>query len=180
MISFGLVLTILFSAGKGTPVEISRDAANSLVKTLGKVLKKEITQRGVVDAINVCSDTAQVLLQEIRKKYQGIYIRRTSLKWRNPADIPTPDEVELLKRLQRMSEEGNLPGEVIDTVLIKGRKVFRYARVLKVKGLCLRCHGENIKPEVKSILEKKYIHDSATGYKIGDFRGIVVVKIPLQ
>ena len=53
---------------------------------------------------------------------------------------------------------------------------YRYARPIFVKKSCLKCHGQ---PEdaPKAVLEK-YGSTKAFGYKVGDVRGIVSVKLP--
>ena len=53
---------------------------------------------------------------------------------------------------------------------------YRYARPIFVKKSCLKCHGQ---PEdaPKEVIEK-YGNKKAFGYKVGDVRGIVSVKLP--
>jgi len=53
---------------------------------------------------------------------------------------------------------------------------YRYARPIFIKKGCLKCHGnpEDAPPEVI----EKYGADRAFGYKVGDVRGIVSVKLP--
>jgi hypothetical protein len=48
--------------------------------------------------------------------------------------------------------------------------------------LCINCHGakENIAPEVKVILGDKYPDDRATGFKVGDVRGAISIKMTLS
>ncbi len=53
---------------------------------------------------------------------------------------------------------------------------YRYARPITVKAGCLKCHG---KPdEAPAAVLEKYGSQKAFGYKIGDIRGIVSVKMP--
>ncbi|RUM35503.1 MAG: hypothetical protein DSY50_04570 [Desulfobulbus sp.] len=53
---------------------------------------------------------------------------------------------------------------------------YRYARPIFVKKSCLKCHGQ---PEdaPREVIEK-YGNKKAFGYKVGDVRGIVSVKLP--
>lgn len=163
-----------------SPVEMARFAVDDLLLSLQATLKTELQTRGPVGAIAVCRDTAQILLQQVSRKHGGIYIRRVSRKWRNPADIPTPDEDRLLEFLEERAKEGTLPAEWVDTLTLNGRKVLRYARPLKVQEVCLVCHGETVPPDVDRALQRLYPHDRARGYRAGDFRGMVVVKLPLD
>lgn len=163
-----------------SPVETARRAVDDLLSTLQATLKAELQTHGPVGALAVCRDTAQVLLQRVSRTHGQIYLRRVSRKWRNPADIPTPDEDSLLRVLEERAASGELPSEWVDTLVLYGQKVLRYARPLTVQGVCLVCHGENLPPKVDRALRKLYPHDRARGYRVGDFRGMVVVKLPLE
>lgn len=54
--------------------------------------------------------------------------------------------------------------------------VYRYARPIFVKQGCLKCHG-NPEDAPREVIEK-YGDQVAFGYKVGDVRGIVSVKLP--
>ena len=41
--------------------------------------------------------------------------------------------------------------------------------------LCTKCHGTELKPEVKAKLAEFYPDDKATGFNKGDLRGAFVV-----
>jgi HAMP domain-containing protein len=54
--------------------------------------------------------------------------------------------------------------------------IYRYARPILVKQGCLKCHG---KPEdAPPAVIEKYGDSKAFGYKVGDVRGIISVKLP--
>ena len=164
------------------PVTLARESVNELLGTLQRVLKKELREKGPAGAIKVCAEEAPRILQKIRSRYPGLYLRRTTLRPRNPANAPTKDEKELLLKLETLAKEGRLPKEVVDVVKINGRWTLRYARVLRIKPVCMLCHGtsQTIPPGVRAILARRYPQDRATGYHPGDFRGIVIAKIPLE
>jgi hypothetical protein len=68
--------------------------------------------------------------------------------------------------------------------LEKGEKVgseYRFVKALPVQPLCLSCHGsaEQISPAVKSVLAQHYPNDLATGYSVGQIRGVISVRKPL-
>jgi hypothetical protein len=48
-----------------------------------------------------------------------------------------------------------------------------------VQERCLQCHGDPAKftPEVRKILASRYPADMATGYKAGDLRGMLSVRV---
>ena len=66
----------------------------------------------------------------------------------------------------------------------QGQPVYRYYKPLKVAQVCLNCHGDakTISPAVQKKLQALYPEDRATGYKEGDFRGVIRIEIrkPLE
>ena len=46
----------------------------------------------------------------------------------------------------------------------------------------MNCHGnqENMMPDVKDLIAQNYPADRATGYKVGDLRGAVSIKISIE
>lgn len=185
-----LAFSVAVPAGRSLALEkgqedllaLARKSTQELLSTLKGVLQKELRENGPSGAIEVCAKEAPRLLKEIQTRYGGLYIRRTTLKPRNSANAPTEDEKALLLKLQALAEKDSLPEEVIDTVEIQGQKMFRYARTLRIGPMCMICHGteRTIPQEVRAVLAQRYPNDQATGYRPGDFRGIVVVKIPLK
>ena len=51
---------------------------------------------------------------------------------------------------------------------------YQYAKALKIEQRCLKCHAD--KEEAPLFIQKKY--DKAYGYKLGELRGILSIKIP--
>ena len=56
-----------------------------------------------------------------------------------------------------------------------GAVTARIIRPLAVQPLCLSCHGgpDAIPVEIAEILAERYPKDQATGYAVGDLRGVV-------
>ena len=52
-----------------------------------------------------------------------------------------------------------------------------YVEPIRMKGICMRCHGDRIEPGVKERLRALYPEDQATGFKRGELRGIFWVKL---
>ena len=54
--------------------------------------------------------------------------------------------------------------------------------IVIVNPVCLTCHGrpEDLAPEVRARLQALYPRDQATGYRLGDVRGAVSVKVPIS
>lgn len=53
---------------------------------------------------------------------------------------------------------------------------------MKIAPLCLNCHGDKnmLSEEVSAQLANLYPEDKATGYREGDFRGVIRVSVVLE
>jgi len=186
--ALGLALIAVAGCGARESEEVSPDvqesvlelggaAADDLVATLMGELTQAMNEGGPANAVDVCSTRAMELTAIVSDR-QGLDIKRTSLRYRNPANAPDEHETAALKYFQSaLDETGELPGPWVQKA---GRDEYRYYRPLVMAAPCLVCHGdaEHIDPAVRTILEEKYPADSATGYAAGDFRGVIRVSIP--
>jgi len=156
-----------------------RTDAKQFMESLKTVLVKELQTNGIVSAVSVCSDTAQILTNNYGVN-KGIYIKRVSFKYRNANNKPDEVEAKALKYFEGLKSSGKLSEttEYNDIVDIDGIKNVRYLKPIIVQAPCLGCHGavENIGPDVKSILNNKYPDDKATGYQMDDLRGAVSIQ----
>ena len=147
-----------------------------LMTNLKKELKKAIKQGGVPNAINVCSEKALKITENIPKKCERIKIKRTTFKYRNPKNKPTDYEKEALNHFISHKKERFY----IQQIKINNKIYYNYYKKLTVVGICLKCHG-NIKRMDKKLIKKLkelYPNDKAVNYKAGDFRGVIEVSIP--
>ena len=183
-----LVVFVLLSAGGGTVLADDdaarlkgRAAAAALNETLVARMTRSLRDSGPEGAMSVCAWQARALADEVGQR-EGVTVKRTSLRLRNPANGPDAYEKDLLARLAARARAGDLPDESLDERRENGRAVYRYARPLVVGALCLTCHGRpaEIPAEVRKMLDNRYPEDTATGYAEGELRGIVSVVIPAQ
>ncbi len=51
-----------------------------------------------------------------------------------------------------------------------------------ISNLCVTCHGptDALAPDVKQVLATRYPGDQATGYALGDLRGIAWAELPAR
>jgi hypothetical protein len=157
--------------------ELGGSASQALMGTLVTQLTGAMQAGGAVNAVDFCSTSAIELTAGVAQE-QGLDVKRTSMKYRNPANAPDEDETEALKYYESaLAETGKLPGPWVQKA---GREEYRFYRPLTVAAPCLKCHGSEgeIAPAVKAILEERYPEDLATGYSVGDFRGVIRVSIP--
>ncbi len=150
--------------------------SKTLLQQLGSKLKNEITTKGLISAAQFCNSNALILTEEVNlAQIEGQSVKRTSLKERNLANAPKPDEALVLQKMQKMLEAKKLPPYIIE----KEGKVYKYYKPLVInKGVCLKCHGDISKnKELSDFMHEYYPDDKAIGYKMGDLRGAVVVEI---
>jgi len=57
----------------------------------------------------------------------------------------------------------------------------QYARPLFVMERCVTCHGDAaaLAPEVKALIAGRYPQDAAVGYRAGDLRGAISVRLAM-
>jgi len=157
-------------------VKTGYDATKLLVKTLGGDLKKHMKSGGPSDALNFCALNASKLTAKVDEQLgKNVSIKRISLKPRNPANKAEKDERKILEALQTLQDTSvRLPRHLIQ----KTDEGYKFYKPFKItKKVCLKCHGSNIDPKLKKTIAKFYPTDKATGYKMGDLRGAVVVTI---
>ena len=172
------ILLSLFVAGTLSEAPIdphvleARELVNQFFGSLKGELQAALNEGGPVTAISVCKLKAPRLTKEF-SSLTGWYIARTSLKLRNPNNHPDAWEKQVMEQfLTRQTNGEPLTNmEYSEVILIDGRKIFRYMKAIEVMDLCLNCHGENVKPEIKRILTQLYPNDQATGFTKGDLRG---------
>lgn len=157
-------------------VKIGNKASKLLLKTLGGNLKKHMKKGGPADALNFCAMNAAKLTNEVNEKLgANVDVKRITLKPRNPANEAEKDEKKVLEALQMLQEVGvRLPHHLIQ----KTDTQYKFYKPLKIaKKVCLKCHGSHIDPKLEKTIAKFYPKDRATGYKMGDLRGAIVVTI---
>ena len=157
--------------------EIGNEITLKAKKTLGKKLKNAIQNGGVENAISFCNLNAMPLIDSLSSKF-STEIRRVSLKVRNPNDHPDNLEREILEAYAYQWKD-SIPLQTNVQALEEGKYLFTKP-ILIDNTLCLGCHGtpENgLLKQTADFIKLKYPNDKATGYQIGDLRGIWSITI---
>lgn len=184
MISTVVSASVLFSgfslaASEIEPINIPalQQEAKGVIKALAGSLSGELKQAmqagGLTAAIQVCNSKAHPITQVVAKE-QGWTVGRTSLKLRNPNNLPDEWEQAVLEKFAKQAAAGaNLQKAIFSQVLVDedGNKVFRMMKAIPVGDKCLACHGSQIKPEIAEQLDALYPDDNARGFSAGDLRG---------
>ncbi len=101
----------------------------------------------------------------------GLVFNNVSDRPRNPKNMADRDEMEAIAwfRANRDSEE-----RLTEIRNADGSSFYHYAAPIWIEAYCLKCHGE--RSEAPPTVAAAY--ESAYGYKLGDLRGILSVKLP--
>ena len=151
-----------------------------LVKTLKTAVKTTIDTAGPVAAISVCNIEAMPLTKKVKDEApRDVSIKRTSYLFRNPANEPDDLESMALDHYMSLIETGEEIPPFYAQKIVEGEiTYYNYYKPMKMENLCLLCHGDaaTIPPNVQTKLHELYPNDKATGYKEGDFRGLIRVR----
>lgn len=148
--------------------KIVAEASAKLLAELTAAIAKD----GPQGAIAVCSERAPQIAAETGKAH-GVVIRRASTKPRNPKNAAEATERKTLETFAA-AIEAKLPPQPQVIAAENGGKVF-HAPILLASPLCLQCHGNperDITPATLEALRKAYPADQATGYTVGQLRGL--------
>jgi hypothetical protein len=178
-----LVLIIYSGCGQSTPkneelAAVTKHIADEYQNNLrGKLMAAlDDTTISTAGAIFVCSEIAP----DISARYTslpGVTVKRTSAKLRNPDNAPDEYEARILDTLAARPAFASQDhyGWQDDG----DKKSFRYVTGIKISSMCLKCHGnpEKMEEDVKEAIAERYAVDQATGYHLGDLRGILSVTL---
>jgi len=150
-----------------------------IAKTTFKTFKskiKEVGQKdGLTAVVDFCHDNASKLTDSIGKAH-NVVIKRTSHKLRNPKNKPNAEEKAILDQYLQLQKEN----QELRPIVQKDKEGYvHFYGPIKIKKACLQCHGEPVKDIPEPILEKikeNYPEDQATGFQLGELRGIWDIK----
>lgn len=174
--SHGLCLLALLGACQGdtpTPEQTAaaRERVQAAAQKLGAELKARLQaamQQGGPDAaVKVCADEAQAITAQAQA--EGVAVGRRSLRLRNPQNA-APAWVD-----DWLAEQGERPVEGLEARFAVVDGTARFLKPIGVDAVCLLCHGPtgSIQPRVRTLLQEHYPDDAATGYALGDLRGVI-------
>lgn len=160
-------------------IETGKKSSMLLLKTLGGNLKRHMKAGGPMEAAEFCATNAYPLTDKVSNDLgRDVTVKRISLKYRNPANKPaSKTETAVLESFQALQDQNvMLPEYLVERVSFD---TYKYYKPLNInKGVCLKCHGNiSNNPELANYIGKNYPEDKATGYKMGDLRGAIVVTV---
>lgn len=155
----------LADAGQDAGVSFEAEAKQRLQGFqlgLKQALKSGLAE-GPVAAIERCQIQAPAIAEGAAS--DGWSAGRSSDRLRNPNNQAPKWLAPVLADYMANPEQAARVVELDD-----GAKA--YVAPIRMQGMCLGCHGEQLSPEVSAELQQRYPDDHATGYQLGDFRGL--------
>ena len=158
--------------------------AKESMQKLGGALQGELRTKMKEDAsgllaVEYCADEAQKITLEVSKELgENVEIRRTALKYRNQANEPTIQDIEIMRQMRQAIEEKGVDADTILEV-VEGQETIYVYKPLTVGNSCYRCHGaaSDIDPKLLDTIKQKFPYDQAINFARGDFRGAIVTEI---
>lgn len=174
-----LLVTVNAFADDNTRLAEARQLAGAVPPKLLAVLNEQIAKGGPESAIAVCQEKAPQMAKAASEQ-SGWYIRRVSLRPRNPKAVPDAWEQAALQDFDRRAAAGESPAtlEKWEVVSTGEHKEYRFMKALPVQPLCLSCHGpaDQLSPAVKAQLKALYPQDLGVGYAVGQIRGAMTLR----
>ena len=161
-------------------INLTNHLGDSISKVAASVFLQSITEKyasgGFSAAAKYCSMEAYPLTDSLSTSYK-VFLKRVSNKNRNPNNYPSEMEKGILEAYEYSLEQGDQLGSNVQFIR-PGDTILYNNPIVMPSALCLNCHGNSsqISDEVQTILKEAYPNDKATGYEVGDLRGMWSLK----
>ncbi len=153
-------------------LEEYRQATGEFAESLKQALREGMEAGGAVAAVGICHSKAALISRQYAAQL-GWHLGRTSLKPRNPDNVPDAWEKEVMEKFQQRLEAGAKAEDLEFAKILEqnGEYKIRYMRAIPTGEVCQTCHGSELAPEVAARIQELYPHDQAVGFQPGDLRG---------
>ncbi len=162
-------------APSANPTEAVALRAQAALLPFKKELQETLTKAladGPSAAVSVCADLAPKLAE--RASSEQVTVGRSALRLRNPDNAPRAWLSPLMEELSRLpSAEGQHR-----VVPLEGGR-HGYAEAIVLTPPCVLCHGKSLEPELAAQIAARYPSDQATGFEVGELRGVFWAELSL-
>jgi hypothetical protein len=150
--------------------EQGKKIAKTSFKTLSGQLQKAMAEGGISNAVKYCNVEAYPLTDSLKQQFGVVELRRATDKPRNEKNLITESEKAQLDAWKKQKLQGK---DLKPEVHAQGQDQVVFYAPIVLKGQCLTCHGnkEAMGADYADI-QKLYPNDKATGYELGDLRGM--------
>ena len=179
IVLFLLITSISYSEVAETNKTIILNEAKNQLKEIAKQYKNTLIQglqhNNLKKALKYCNKEVEQLITKDNEK--GFAVKRVSLRPRNKNNYPNLYEKEILENFNKLSLKDNksLVFEHSEIIKDENNNKFVYIKAIRIKEVCLNCHGSNINDDLKKEIQKLYPDDKAIDYKLNDIRGAFVM-----
>jgi hypothetical protein len=179
IVLFLLITSISNSESSVTNKSVILNEAKNLLKETAKQYKNTLIQglqhNNLIKALKYCNKEVEQLVSKDNEK--GFAIKRVSLRPRNKNNYPNLYEKEVLEKFNKLSliDNKDLALEHSDIIKDENNNKFVYVKAIRIKEVCLNCHGSNINDDLKKEIQKLYPDDKAINYKLNDIRGAFIM-----
>ena len=179
IVLFLLITSISYSEVAETNKTAILNEAKNQLKETAKQYKKTLIQglqhNNLKKALKYCNNEVEQLITKDNEK--GFAVKRVSLRPRNKNNYPNLYEKEILENFNKLSLKDNksLAFEHSEIIKDENNNKFVYIKAIRIKEVCLNCHGSNINDDLKKEIQKLYPDDKAIDYKLNDIRGAFVL-----
>ncbi len=185
---FGIISLVVFSCqtnNKTLTLSEQQDylsKGDSIATQAQQVLMKNVSaaiqEKGVAGAVDFCNINAMPLTDSV-SKLNAVSIQRISEKNRNPNNaIISELDKSALEQIKKMMADATIADKHL--ILQESGNVYYYKPIPLGMPTCLSCHGNtttDIAPENLQVIQSKYPTDKATGYQLGELRGLWKIKM---
>jgi len=160
--------------------KLAAATADELGQQLVAALGEAIQRSGPVGAIEACQLRAPQIAAELGQQH-GLEVGRTALRLRNPANAPDQFERSMLEHFERELARGVPASSLSVSRPVPTETGWRldWLRPIALQPMCVVCHGEQLAPELRDELARRYPADQATGFKPGELRGAFTVSLSI-
>ncbi len=156
------------------------NAAGALAPQLMGALGEALGAGGPVKALEVCQVRAPQIASSLGAEQQ-LEIGRTALRVRNPANAADEWErgvlANFVQRLTAGADANSLEAHSVEAQ--DGGWRVRWMRGIVLQPLCATCHGDELAPDLREELARRYPEDQATGFKPGELRGAFTASVTI-
>lgn len=169
----GLALAVSACADGSAPAPPAAEQATAVLARFKQDLQSALRaglEQGPEQAVSVCRERAPAIARSL--SIDGVVVGRSSHRLRNP-DNRAPAWVAPV--IEAWLEDG-AAREPQSVALDDGRA--GYVEPIFMQPLCTTCHGRQIPAALAARIASEYPLDRATGFEVGDLRGVFWVELP--
>jgi hypothetical protein len=135
---------------------------------------------GPETAVRVCKEVAPAIAAD-QSEASGAQVSRIAERHRNPAGAVRAELRTAYDELAAMpSVDGKPASRVVHTGEGDDARVVYLSAIPMAEQPCSVCHGANIDPALKDVIDGAYPGDTAIGFEPGELRGAMVVSWPRE